>query len=88
MLSRLYVVLILVILAISGTARLLVKLLEIEERDEFSDAFLEHLVKYVDSGGSDAECYAWLVYNSAQMQVYGGFGIVGYKPSRADYMFG
>jgi len=87
-LSRLYVVLILVILAISGTVRLLVKLLELERRDEFSDAFLEHLIEYVDRGGSDAECYAWLVYSAAQMQVYGGFGIVGYKPSGADYMFG
>lgn len=88
MLSRLYVVLTLVILAIIGAIRLLAKLSELRKRDAFSNAFLKHLVKYVDSGGSDAECYAWLVYNSVQMQSYmGSLGIVDYKPSGANYMF-
>lgn len=85
------IVILVLILAICGLGLLRI----LKEKKRISDCsalavnFMEHLMAYVRSGGSDLNSYAWLMHRSNKMQMQLGYSGVyaSYRPPYANYRY-
>lgn len=86
---RLWIPLVIVVLAVIGFVRLVRTALRIGERSEFAVDFFEQFQKYAASRGQDTQAYGWLVHRSTKMQQHmGDAGVYAYyKPPFANYQF-
>jgi len=84
--NRLYALLILTALTLTGFIDLLLKRKKINNKINFTHEYLNSLAQYLSSKGQDVKSYAWLLENSVRMQnMLGSLGVADYKPPGTDY---
>ena len=87
-LSRIYFIVVSLVVMITGLIYLFLQLSETAEKSSFTKEFIDKFRQYLQSHGKDDVAYGWMIFHSTKMQKdLGIVGVaIGYKPPGASYL--